>query len=165
MQDDSFFFWTILFSCSTYRNEITRRYFYRRYRILSLSFLDSIGSNSPLKSELDRAIVGEAGKTARRLKVILEEAAYAPTLPRGEFHHRLGKICIGNFNDSPPKASENHRRSSPPFPYPTWPNNVFSIESSNGKQNESGSGSSFLWTEEGREGKTMEERIRWTNSR
>lgn len=149
MQDDSFFFWTILFSCSTYRNEITRRYFYRRYRILSLSFLDSIGSNSPLKSELDRAIVGEAGKTARRLKVILEEAAYAPTLPRGEFHHRLGKICIGNFNDSPPKASENHRRSSPPFPYPTWPNNVFSIESSNGKQNESGSGSSLLWTRMG----------------
>lgn len=24
MQDDSFFFWTILFSCSMYRNEITR---------------------------------------------------------------------------------------------------------------------------------------------
>lgn len=150
MQDDSFFFfWTILFSCSTYRNEITRWYFYRRYRILCLSFLDSTGSNSPLKSGLDRAIVGEAGKTARRLKVILEEAAYAPSLPRGEFHHFLGKICIGNFNDSPPKASENHRRSSPPFPYPTWPNNVFSIESSNGKQNESGSGSSLLWTGEG----------------
>lgn len=150
MQDDSFFFldnFIFVLHVSQWNYEIY--YFYRRYRILSLSFLDSTGSNSPLKSGLDRAIVGEAGKTARRLKVILEEAAYAPSLPRGEFHHFLGKICIGNFNDSPPKASENHRRSSPPFPYPTWPNNVFSIESSNGKQNESGSGSSLLWTRMG----------------
>lgn len=94
-------------------------------------------------------------ETTGRLKIILEEAAYeaSSTSPR------LGKICIGNFNDSAPKASENHRRSSP-----ISISNVLSIESSNRKQNESGSGSSLLAAGGGK-GKAMEERIRWTNSR
>lgn len=81
-------------------------------------------------------------ETTGRLKIILEEAAYeaSSTSPR------LGKICIGNFNDSAPKASENHRRSSP-----ISISNVLSIESSNRKQNESGSGSSLLAAGGGRE--------------
>lgn len=90
-----------------------------------------------------------ADETTGRLKIILEEAAYeaSSTSPR-----LGGKICIGNFNDSAPKASENHRRSSP-----ISISNVLSIESSNRKQNESGSGSSLLAAGGGK-GKAMEKR-------